>query len=66
VIATSATSLPAPTVSPLHDNYREQMGKAAQVLNGLRPGTLAVTQFESLADGVKILADLSGGVELPN
>jgi CRISPR-associated protein Cst2 len=66
VVATSATSLPAPTVSPLHDNYRDQMGKAADVLNGIKPGGVHVEKFETLADGVRILADLSNGVELPN
>jgi CRISPR-associated protein Cst2 len=66
VVATSATSLPAPTVSPLHDNYRDQMGKAADVLNVIKSGGVRVVQFETLADGVRILADLSNGIELPN
>ncbi|MGH7934115.1 MAG: DevR family CRISPR-associated autoregulator [Candidatus Binataceae bacterium] len=65
-IATSATSLPAPTVSPLHDEYRNQMGRAADVLNGIKPDGVRVMQFESLADGVRVLADLASGVELPN
>lgn len=65
-VATSATSLPAPTVSPLHDNYRDQMGKAADVLNGIKPAGVHVTQFESLADGVRVLAGLASGVELPS
>jgi CRISPR-associated protein Cst2 len=65
-IATSATSLPAPTVSPLHDNYRDQMKQAADVLNGIKPNGVHFTQFESLADGVRVLADLASGVELPS
>lgn len=66
VVATSATSLPAPTVSPLHDNYRDQMEKAADVLNGIKSGGVRVVKFETLADGVRTLADLSNGIELPN
>lgn len=65
VVATSATSLPAPTVSPLHDNYRDEMKKAAEVLNGIRPGA-SVVSFESLAEGIRILAGLAEGLELPN
>jgi CRISPR-associated protein Cst2 len=66
IIATSATSLPAPTVSPLHDNYRDEMGKAAEVLNQIKPDGVHVHQFASLADGVRVLAELSQGLELPN
>ncbi len=66
VVATTATSLPAPTVSPLHDNYRDQMEKAAEVLNGIKSGGVNVARFETLADGVGLLADLSKGIELPN
>jgi len=66
VIATSATSLPAPLVSPLNDNYKEEMEKAAQVLNSMRPNSVRVTSFESLADGAKVLAELAKTVELPD
>lgn len=66
VVATSATSLPAPTVSPLHDNYRDQMKDAADVLNLMRPNGVNVMRFGSLAEGVRILADLSQSVELPS
>jgi CRISPR-associated protein Cst2 len=66
VVTTSATSLPAPTVSPLHNDYREEMQKAAEVLNKVKPGSIEVKNFESLSGGVKVLADLCEGLELPN
>jgi CRISPR-associated protein Cst2 len=66
VVATSASSLPAPTVSPLQDGYREEMEKSAAVLNGIRPGSVRVSRFASLSEGIKVLAELAGGVELPN
>ena len=66
LVATSATSLPAPTVSPLQDNYQEQVNGVAEVLNGIRPDGTKVTTFQSLAEGVRVLADIAKNVELPN
>ncbi len=66
VIATSATSLPAPTVSPLHKDYREEMKRSADVLNTIKPGSIEVSNFETISGGVKILADLSQGLQLSN
>lgn len=66
VIATSSTSLPAPTVSPLHKDYREEMQKAANVLNKIRPGSIVVKNFETLSAGVNTLADLSEDLQLSN
>jgi CRISPR-associated protein Cst2 len=66
VVATSATSLPAPTVSPLHNEYREEMNRAADVLNTIKPGSVEVKDFETLSGGVKVLADLGEGLQLSN
>ncbi len=66
VVATSSTSLPAPTVSPLHDDYREEIGRAAGVLNQVKANSIQVRTFESLSGGVKVLAELCEGLELPN
>lgn len=66
IVATSATSLPAPTVSPLHDNYREEIGKTAAVLNAIRSDGVQVVSFASLSEGVKVLADIAGRLELPS
>jgi CRISPR-associated protein Cst2 len=65
VVAVSSTSLPAPTVSPLNDNYRDQISQAANVLNGINSGGVAVQQFGSLADGVSVLARIAADLDLP-
>jgi CRISPR-associated protein Cst2 len=65
VVAVSSTSLPAPLLSPLHDNYRDQIARAAAVLNGIREEGVTVAGFDSLADGVRILADVARDVAAP-
>lgn len=65
VVAVSSTSLPAPTVSPLHDNYRNQVTQAAAVLNGIKADGVKVTPFDTLADGVKVLADVAADLQVP-
>jgi CRISPR-associated protein Cst2 len=66
VIATSATSLPAPAVSPLHDNYRDEMKKAAAVLNTMRSGSVRTAASGSLAEGISLLASLAEEIEFLN
>jgi len=65
VVAVSSTSLPAPTVSPLNDNYRDQIAQVANVLNDISSGGVAVQQFETLADGVSVLAGIAAELDLP-
>ncbi|MEW6245290.1 MAG: DevR family CRISPR-associated autoregulator [Nitrospirota bacterium] len=65
VVAVSSTSLPAPTVSPLHDNYRDQIERAAAVLNGIKANGIAVLSFDTLADGVKVLAGVAADLQVP-
>src|SRR5581483_6001873 len=64
VIATSNNSLPAPTVSPLAQNYRDQIVAAAAACNRLRPGTVELYPFDTLGAAVEQLAGLGGGVEV--
>ena len=64
-VAVSSTSLPAPTVSPLNDNYRDQIAQVANVLNDISSGGVAVQQFETLADGVSVLAGNAADLDLP-
>jgi CRISPR-associated protein Cst2 len=65
VITTSSTSLPAPTVSPLHDNYREQSEQVARVLNGIRQNGITVSRFATLADGVQELVNIAANLQVP-
>ncbi len=63
VIATSATSLPAPTVSPLCDDYTDQIAACSEVLNTIEPGSVEVIRFNSLAEGVGRLVALASNLE---
>lgn len=65
VIATSASSLPAPTVSPLNDAYREQVREIADILNGIHAGGVGVTEFDSLAEATRTLKKIADGLEVP-
>jgi len=65
VVTASSTSLPAPTVSPLNDNYRDQITQVANVLNGISSSGVAVQQFGTLADGVSVLAGIAANLDLP-
>lgn len=65
VVAVSANSLPAPTVSPLHDNYRDQIERATGVLNRIRPNGVKVRGFEGLAVGLEVLADIAADLQVP-
>jgi CRISPR-associated protein Cst2 len=64
VVAISSTSLPAPTVSPLNDDYRCQITQAAEVLNGIRPGGVAVHGFATLPEGISVLAGIAADLDL--
>jgi len=64
-IALSSTTLPAPTVSPLADDYRQQIEETAARLNRMQPGAIEVRHFGTLAQGVHILAEIASRLELP-
>lgn len=65
VIAVSSNSFPAPTVSPLNDNYREQIEQAAGVLNRIKPNGVTVRRFATLADGLAALAGVTADLQVP-
>jgi CRISPR-associated protein Cst2 len=65
VIAVSSNSLPAPTISPLVENYREQIQASSEACNRLEPGSTRVHRFGSMSEGVDLLATLAGELELP-
>ena len=65
IIARSSNSLPAPTVSPLNDNYRDQMEALAGALNKIQRSAIATARFENLADGAKTLTDIAAEAEVP-
>ena len=58
VVSISTGATPAPTVSPLKDNYREQIGRIREALESVSPGTVDVAEFSSLADFTDIMSNL--------
>lgn len=55
IVATSSSYLPAPMLSPISENYREEIGSVAETLNRITPGAVAANRFDSLAAGVTLL-----------
>jgi CRISPR-associated protein Cst2 len=62
IIATSTSYLPAPTMSPLSDDYRTQMESIRDTLNQIAPDCVRTYAFEDLAGAVARLHMLSGQV----
>jgi CRISPR-associated protein Cst2 len=62
IVATSTTYLPAPTVSPLAENYETQMESIAETLNKVASDGVKTIRFNSLADGVKALQEIAAEV----
>ena len=65
VVTTSNSSLPAPTISPLADDFETQIAAVATACNRLRPGTIEVHPFRTLADAVDLLVSLAADLALP-
>ncbi|MBI4494110.1 MAG: DevR family CRISPR-associated autoregulator [Chloroflexi bacterium] len=59
VVAVSTTSLPAPVVSPLADDFQAQVEQAKAVCNRIWPESVRVIAFGSLAEGVSALVDIA-------
>ncbi len=60
VVSYSTAAVPAPTVSPLKDNYRGLVGNVAGVLNRIEDNAVGVVEFDDLSGFGNILADLMG------
>ncbi|GAB5426311.1 MAG: DevR family CRISPR-associated autoregulator [Crocinitomicaceae bacterium] len=63
VVSISTGATPAPTVSPLKDGYREQIGRITEALRQVAPNTVQVFTFNSLADFTDIMGDLMQNTE---
>lgn len=58
--AITATSdvMPAPTLSPLDDDYRSQLGQVVAALNRLKPGAIAAYHFGSMGQFADVMEEL--------
>jgi CRISPR-associated protein Cst2 len=63
VISTSTSYLPAPTVSPLAANYRDQSESIAATLNKLSRDSVTCRAFDCLASGTGLLEEIAADFE---
>lgn len=58
VVASSSDVVPAPTMSPINSGYREQLQGIGQALEKVRPGAVALSAFDSLAQFSEVMTEL--------
>jgi len=58
VVTATNQVMPAPALSPLDENYRGEVEKVAQALNGLKPGAVAVHRFDSMGQFAAVMKGL--------
>lgn len=58
VLTLSSGPVPAPTVSPLKDDYRVQVARVRDALERISAGTVSVTTFDSLGDFTDLIGEL--------
>ncbi|MDH7482702.1 MAG: DevR family CRISPR-associated autoregulator [Armatimonadota bacterium] len=63
IIAISTTSVPAPTISPLNNGYREEIEKIAEKLSELSGVSIEIRKFDSLSGALEILNEINKGIE---
>jgi CRISPR-associated protein Cst2 len=65
VAYSSNLAVPAPTASPLEEDYADQVEKSANALNRLHPSAVTVLRFENQADFGEKLGGLIQQIEVP-
>jgi len=58
VVAVSSGVAPAPTMSPINSHYREQLRGVQEALERMRPGAIALHEFDSLAQFSQVMTEL--------
>ena len=58
VISLSEQLVPAPTLSPLNGDYREELSRIVDGLNSIRPNAVTLHSFDSLAQFTEIMTEL--------
>nr|WP_205664651.1 DevR family CRISPR-associated autoregulator [Ammonifex thiophilus] len=58
VVTVSSQVVPAPTLSPLSENYISDLKKVVDALNGMRPGAIEVHEFNSMAEFAGVMREL--------
>lgn len=63
-ITTSSTMLPAPTVSPLNENYIQEIKNISKTLNEINANAITVREFGSLEDFAEKMKEIITTVEI--
>ena len=61
VITATNQVMPAPALSPLEEDYRQQVEQVAGALDGLKPGAVAVYRFDSMGQFAEVMKGLIQG-----
>jgi len=57
-VVTTSQAMPAPALSPLNQNYREELARVAQGLESLKSGAIAIRRINSMGKFVEIMKGL--------
>ena len=58
VVTISTDVIPAPTMSPINSNYREQLRGIRDALEKVRPGAITLSEFDSMAQFSEVMTEL--------
>jgi CRISPR-associated protein Cst2 len=58
VVAVSTQVVPAPAISPLDENYRDEVKRVAGALNEVQPAALTVHEFNSMGQFAEVMQGL--------
>lgn len=63
VVSVTSQVMPAPALSPLNENYREEVEKVARALNDLKPEAVTVRRFDSMGQFTEVMKGLIEGTQ---
>jgi CRISPR-associated protein Cst2 len=61
VVTVTHQVMPAPALSPLDEDYRQEIEQVASALNGLKPGAVDVRRFDSMGQFAEVMKELIQG-----
>lgn len=59
VVSLSTKILPAPTVSPLNDEYKNEIKRVADALNQIETSAIELCKFDSLGEYAEVMANIA-------
>jgi CRISPR-associated protein Cst2 len=62
-VTTTNQVMPAPALSPLDQDYRQEVERVAGALNGLKPGAVAVHRFDSMGQFAEVMKEIIGSTQ---